>query len=260
MNSVANNAWGTPSVSLFLSRPHACGYLPDQRAATLFVDPAVTMNDTLYSFLVERGFRRSGTHVYCHYCPSCQACRAIRVPVRHHLPNRALRRVWRRNQDLTIRVLPAGFTRERFALYQSYLQGRHQDGPMADSTPADFNDYLIAPWSMTRFVEFRKQDKLVMVAVTDILPAGLSAVYTFFSPEEQARSLGTYAILWQIREAVGLDKSHLYLGYWIGNCRKMAYKSRFQPMELYQGQQWVQFLHEGSVFPGTPLSMEADLA
>lgn len=243
---MADNPWDNPALNLFLSRPHECGYLPERRAATLFVDPDVAMNDTLYGFLVERGFRRSGTHVYCHYCPSCRACQAVRVPVADYTMSRNLRRIWQRNQDLTIRVLPAGFTQERFELYQRYLQGRHQDGPMANATPGDFSDYLLASWCMTRFVEFRKNNCLVMVAVTDILPTALSAVYTFFSPEERARSLGTYAILWQIRETIGLDKSHLYLGYWIADCQKMDYKARFQPMEMYQGQQWVQFLRESS--------------
>lgn len=247
MMTVADNPrWDNPALNLFLSRPHTCGYLPDRQAATLFVDPDVAMNNTLYGFLVARGFRRSGTHVYCHYCPSCRACQAVRVPVADHIMNRSLRRIWQRNQDLTIRVLPAGFTPERFALYAGYLQGRHPDGPMANATPDDFNDYLIAPWCMTRFVEFRDHHRLVMVAVTDILSTGLSAVYTFFSPEERARSLGTYAILWQIRETIGLDKPYLYLGYWIAGCQKMDYKARFQPLEIYQGQQWVRFLREGT--------------
>ncbi|MEO5363372.1 MAG: arginyltransferase [Magnetococcus sp. DMHC-8] len=247
MNGIAARQWNNPALNLFLSRPHDCGYLPERRAATLFVDPDVAMNDMLYAFLLERGFRRSGGHVYCHYCPACRACQAVRVPVADHLPSRSQRRVWQRNQDLSVRVLPAGFTQERFDLYRDYIAGRHQDGPMADPGPGDFSDYLIASWSMTRFVEFRRERRLVMVAVMDILPVGLSAVYTFFSPEEAARSLGTFAVLWQIRETLGLDKSHLYLGYWIAECQKMHYKSRFQPLEIHRGQQWVRFLCEPPV-------------
>ena len=120
---------------------------------------------------------------------------------------------------------------------------------MASPTPEDFSDYLTASWSTTRFVEFRQGRHLRMVAVVDILPTGLSAVYTSFAPDEAARSLGTYAILWQIRETLGLDKSHLYMGYWIADCQKMHYKSRFRPLELYRGQQWVRFLRDDSVTP-----------
>ncbi|MEO5352654.1 MAG: arginyltransferase [Magnetococcus sp. XQGC-1] len=250
MSTLSGRAWVNPALNLFLSRPHECGYLPERQAATLFVDPDVAMNDSLYSFLLERGFRRSGGHVYCHYCPACRACQAVRVPVADYSFNRAMRRVWRCNQDLTVRVLPAGFSEERFRLYHAYISGRHHDGLMANPTPADFNDYLIASWSTTRFVEFRQGERLLMVAVMDILPESTSAIYTFFSPDEAARSLGTYAILWQIRATMGLDKSHLYLGYWISGCRKMDYKSRFQPLEILRGQQWVRFLRGGSADPG----------
>ncbi|MBF0183474.1 MAG: arginyltransferase [Magnetococcales bacterium] len=242
MNSVIGNPWHNPALNLLLSRPHPCGYLPDRSAATLFVDPAVAMDDALYAFLLERGFRRSGGHVYCHYCPGCRSCQAVRIPVASFEPSRSLRRIWRRNQDLTVRVLPAGFNRERFALYQDYIACRHGDGPMADPVPDDFTDYLLASWSMTRFVEFRADGRLLMVAVTDILPEALSAVYTFFAPDQAARSLGSYAILWQIRETLGLGRHHLYLGYWIAGCRKMLYKSRFQPLESFRGRQWLPFV------------------
>ncbi|MEO5339523.1 MAG: arginyltransferase [Magnetococcus sp. MYC-9] len=249
MNGLSARQWQDPALNLFLSRPHPCGYWPDRQAATLFVDPDVAMNDTLYAFLLERGFRRSGGHVYRHYCPGCRACQAVRVPVAAHRFSRNLRRIWQRNQDLTVRVMPPDCNRERFDLYQTYINDRHGDGPMVDPTPGDFSDYLIAPWSMTRFVEFRLGSRLLMVAVTDILPEALSAVYTFFAPEERRRSLGTYAILWQIRETLGLDKSHLYLGYWIAGCPKMDYKARFQPLELYEGQQWVRFLLQDPAGP-----------
>ncbi|WP_130470201.1 arginyltransferase [Candidatus Magnetaquicoccus inordinatus] len=244
MNSVIGNPWYAPAVNLYLSRPHPCGYLPDRSAATLFVDPAATMHDELYAFLLERGFRRSGGHVYCHYCPGCRACQAVRIPVHAFQLSRSWRRIWQRNQDLTVRVLPAGFNNERFALYQDYIGQRHGDGPMANPLPDDFTDYLLASWSMTRFVEFRAGGRLLMVAVTDLLPGALSAVYTFFTPEEAARSLGSYAILWQIRETIGLGGEHLYLGYWIAGCRKMLYKSRFQPLECFRGRQWLPFQAE----------------
>lgn len=246
MNALSDKPWVNPALNLFLSRPHECGYLPERQAATLFVDPDVAMHDRLYAFLLERGFRRSGGHVYCHYCPGCRACQAVRVPVADYAFNRSMRRVWQRNQDLQVQVQAAGFSEERLQLYQTYMAGRHPDGLMANPTREDFNDYLLAAWATTRFVEFRLESRLLMVAVMDILPAGTSAIYTFFAPDAVARSLGTYAILWQIRETSRLDKDHLYLGYWIPGCRKMDYKARFQPMELLHGQQWVRFLREGS--------------
>ncbi|MBF0161190.1 MAG: arginyltransferase [Magnetococcales bacterium] len=258
MSSRGGSLWNNPTLNLYLSRSHACGYLADRLAATLFVDPEVAMNDILYAFLMERGFRRSGGHVYCPYCPTCRACQAVRVPVVDYRLPRSMRRVWQRNQDLTVRMMLPAYTQERFELYRDYINGRHQGGPMANPSPDDFMDYLIAPWSTTRFVEFRQGERLLMVAVTDILPTALSAVYTFFRPDEAARSLGSYAILWQIHEALGLEKSHLYLGYWIAECQKMDYKARFQPLELYQGRQWVRFLRGPSAAPESSFGGEAE--
>ena len=227
-----------PKLDLFLSQPHDCGYRLEQRASTLFVDPMAPMDDTLYAFLLAQGFRRSGRHVYCHHCAECQACLAVRLPVAAFAWRRSLRRVWRRNQDLTIQVLPATFTQERFDLYHRYIQHRHGDGPMKNPHPEAFSEYLFSPWSTTRCVEFRQGSRLLMVAVLDYLPEAASAVYTFFDPTETARSLGTYAILWQVQEATKWEKQHLYLGYWIDNCQKMHYKSRFRPLETYQARTW----------------------
>lgn len=246
MNTVFSKQPNVARLNLYLSKPHACGYLLDRQASTLFADPAMPMNDTLYAFLMERSFRRSGNHVYRHHCDDCQACMAVRVPVAEFSLSRSLRRVWHRNQDLTIRVLPATPTQERFNLYQRYVNGRHPDGPMSHPTFEDFAEFLLSSWSMTRFVEFRQENRLLMVAVVDILPMAFSAVYTFFDPDESSRSLGTHAVLWQIEESKGLNKPHLYLGYWIDNCQKMYYKSRFQPLELYQSQRWVRVGRDGN--------------
>ena len=163
---------------------------------------------------------------------------SVRVPVADFASSRSLRRVWRRNQDLHHRVLPAQATGEQFELYRRYMDGRHHDGPMNNPSLDDFNAFLLAPWSTTRFIEFRKENRLVMVAVVDVLPQALSAVYTFFDPKERARSLGTFAVLWEIYETERENKPHLYLGYWIDRCRKMNYKTRFQPLEACQGQVW----------------------
>lgn len=76
------------------------------------------------------------------------------------------------------------------------------------------------------------------VAVADLLPNGLSAIYTFFDPDESARSLGTFCILWQIEESFSGQQNYLYLGYWIQNCSKMAYKASCIPQERYINGVW----------------------
>lgn len=88
------------------------------------------------------------------------------------------------------------------------------------------------------FLEMSLDGELVGLAAVDLLDDGLSAIYTVFAPELEHRSLGTFAVLWQIEEAKRRELPHLYLGYWIKECRKMNYKTRFQPIEALRDGHW----------------------
>ncbi|MBF0193961.1 MAG: arginyltransferase [Magnetococcales bacterium] len=228
-------------LTLYLTPDHECGYFKDRPAATLYVDPDYEMNMRTYQFLLYQGFRRSGDQVYRPYCRDCHECIPIRLPVEKFKLSKSLRRVWKKNQDLTVTASPPSITQERFELYQNYINNRHEDGPMANPTPDDFLSFLDCSWGKTQFVEFRLDTKLLMVAVIDCLEDGLSAVYTFFDPAFSSRSLGTYAILWEVKEAQSLGNKWLYLGYWVEGCKKMRYKSRFKPMQIYQERKWVEY-------------------
>ncbi|HAT49057.1 MAG: arginyltransferase [Nitrospirae bacterium] len=223
---------------LLLSPIHPCGYLPAQNSASLFVDPTWPMDPLQYGWLLEKGFRRSGSHVYRPYCTHCTECVPVRLPAKRFTLQRSLRRVLEKNTDLTVSCRPAFYNDERFELYCNYLEARHADGPMDTPEPKDFSDFLLCNWGHTQFVEFRQDRRLLAVAVVDVLPNALSAVYTFFDPEARQRSLGSLAVLWQVQHTIARKLSWLYLGYWIKDCRKMTYKSRFHPMEGYIRQEW----------------------
>jgi len=229
-------AW--QSLTLYLSPPYGCSYLPQQLATNAVVDPNAKLTPALYNHLLNRGFRRSGNIVYRPHCEQCQACVATRVPVEDFQPNRNQRRTWKRNQDLTTLSTPARYTEEYFQLYQQYLAHRHASGGMDNPTPQSFKDFLLTDWGETRFVEFRQQGKLLGIAVADAVPDGFSAMYTFFDPAASQRSLGTYAVLWLIEAAKMENKPWVYLGYWIESCQKMQYKTRFQLIEGFQGGEW----------------------
>lgn len=226
---------------LYQTPPHPCGYLPGMIACNVFVDPDVAMNPAAYSSLLSQGFRRSGAHVYRPWCDTCQACVPARIPVDDFKAGRSQRRARQENRGLEVRSVPAGFDPEHYALYQAYTRARHEDGEMADATIAEYEDFLVAPWCDTRFLEFRLEGRVVAVAVTDVLDDALSAVYTFYDPALQQRSLGVNAILHQIDLARSEGLTWLYLGYWIGNSRKMSYKGRYRPLELLRNGCWQRF-------------------
>lgn len=231
-------------LSLYMTADHSCSYLDGQRARTLFVDPTATIDNATYQILIDQGFRRSGAHVYRPACRGCSGCVPVRIPVDAFRPDRSQRRNWKRNRsDIQVVDRPSAFVEEHFALYQRYLLDRHPDGAMAeDASEESYRRFLVDPWGgATRFLELRLEDRLIGVAVTDILNQGLSAVYTFFDPSEQARAPGTFAVLAQIETAQRLELPYLYLGYWIGACRKMAYKERFRPIEAWDGHRWRRF-------------------
>jgi leucyl-tRNA---protein transferase len=225
-------------IRVFQTLEHPCGYYADRNARNLVIDPLARGLPQVYGSALERGFRRSGGHVYRPHCQGCRACVAARVPVADFRPDRSQRRCLKRNHDLSLHIAPAQRSAENFGLYQRYLEARHRDGGMDDPAEEDFERFLACSWSPTRFLELRLDGALMAVAVTDVLPQGLSAVYTFYSPEHPARGLGTYAILSQIEWARRQGLPHVYLGYWIADHRKMDYKLRYQPLERLRDGAW----------------------
>lgn len=230
-------------INFYLTPPHACAYLAGRSANTLFADPALTVTPQLYGALIDQGFRRSGAHLYRPHCTSCDACIPVRVPVSEFQPRRRHQRVWQRNHDLDVRCVGAVYDEEHFQLYRRYLAHRHSENRVDETTPEQYREFFAAPGIDTRLYEFRHsqrhEQRLLAVAVVDHLAQGLSSVYTFFDPAEAARSLGMYAVLWQIREAQRLGLPWAYLGYWIKECRKMSYKGQYRPLEIYRHNRWL---------------------
>lgn len=233
---------------LYLSAPHPCSYLEDRQSSTLFVDPAAELDMRSYGELLKFGFRRSGRIIYTPRCEFCAQCISVRVPVNDFSPRRGHRRILRANRDIRVTERPARFDEQHYALYQQYTQVRHQDGEMADASQEEYLSFLTADWSETVFLEFRLHGRLAAIAVTDVAVDAWSAVYTFFDPSLAKRSLGSLAILRQIELVRESGLEHLYLGYWIRDSRKMAYKIGYRPIEVWYEGRW-QRLNPGEVAP-----------
>lgn len=223
------------SLDFYQDQPHACSYLADRRARNIYPDPSKPITKTLYSHLIQHGFRRSGDHVYRPFCPECDACVPVRIDVSAFCPNRSQKRCLKANQDIEVKVRPAEFQTEHFDLYSRYQAGRHAGGGMDNPTIETYINFLTSNWCDTAFIEFRQQERLVALAVTDFVKDAASAFYTFFDPDLAQRSLGTYAILKQIELAKNYGLSWLYLGYWIEESPKMRYKSHFSALQAYRG-------------------------
>jgi len=164
---------------------------------------------------------------------------SVRIPVADFQPKRTQSRCWKRNSDLEVRVLPARWEEAHYALYARYITARHSSGDMYPPTPRQYREFLTSEWADTCFVEFRHHGRLLALAVTDVLATGWSAVYTFYDPDDTTRSLGTYAILWQIEACKARGLPFLYLGYWVRHAERMRYKTRFRPLELLIDGEWL---------------------
>jgi arginine-tRNA-protein transferase len=227
------------TVRLFRTAPHDCSYLQGRTASTLFVDPEVQLSASLNSQLSERGFRRSGSHIYKPDCGGCQSCISSRVVVDDFQLRRQHRRILNRNTDLRIQETDSLDHPEAYRLYCDYIRTRHADGDMYPPNTDQYLAFIAIKPPGTRFFEFYLEDRLLAVAVLDQLQHGLSAVYTFYDPAQGRRSLGNFVILWQILKARELSLPYLYLGYWVKGSPKMNYKINFRPLEMFVRGKWI---------------------
>jgi len=223
----------------YTTAPLPCPYLSGRTERKVVTEIGGPEADLLHDRLSRAGFRRSHNIAYAPVCPGCNACVPIRVPVADFQPDRTLRRIGRANAVLDGFELPARATAEQFQLFQRYQQARHHDGDMASMSFYDYRAMVEDTPVETFMAEFRDGgDRLVGACLTDRLGDGLSAVYSFFAPEQERRSLGTYTILWLIERARRASLPYVYLGYWVPESPKMAYKARFRPSEILAGGSW----------------------
>ncbi|WP_417517912.1 arginyltransferase [Minwuia sp.] len=229
-----------PLRHFFATPPTPCPYLDGKMERKVVTLLSGDEPDHLHSVLSTAGFRRSQDLAYRPACDNCNACVPVRIPVERFQPSRTQRKTWRRNEDLTSRIVPAIATREHYILFRQYLSSRHADGGMADMRFGDYRAMIEDTPVESFLVEFRDAEgELQAVCLTDRMQDGFSLVYSFFLPAAAARSLGVYVVQWHVEHARREDLENVYLGYWIGESRKMAYKASFRPLEELTPEGWL---------------------
>lgn len=225
------------TIQFYATSTYSCSYLPPKEARSLVATPSHLINRSAYDVLIDLGFRRSGTFVYRPHCDLCKACTPIRVNTKQFKPSRNHRRTLKQFQHLHTVHKPLAWDEEHYALYREYQAVRHSGLTMDNDDKSQYIDFLLSSNVNSQLIEFRDGKQLKMVAVVDEVALGWSAVYTFFDPH--TAGLGTYGILWQLNYCKEAELPWLYLGYWIEQSPKMAYKTRFTPYQLFLNNKWV---------------------
>ncbi len=220
-----------------ITKVFPCSYLDNQQEKLLVaIDPRLNNNDG-YELLMTQGFRRSGDQVYRPHCDNCNACQSIRINCQDYLPSKSQKRLEKKNHQLLTKV-STSVQKDYYPLYALYINTLHKDGTMYPANKEQYKSFLTSALTEQIFIEIWDDKTLVSVAVTDILPHALSAVYTFYHPEYRSQGIGVFSIIKQIEVCLKKQKEFLYLGYQIDDCQKMNYKSKFYPHQRLVDNSW----------------------
>jgi len=227
----------------FATAPAACPYVPGRAERKLIVELGGGNGAAFYDDLSRAGVRRSHCFAYKPACRGCASCVPVRIAVERFSHTRSTRRVRNANRDLCGSLVAPRATPEQFRLFAAYQRLRHVDSDMASMRYGDYRGMIEDTPVRTAMAEFRDDRRnLVAASLIDLLDDGVSAVYSFYDPHRTKRSLGIWSVLWLVEECRRRGQPFVYLGYWIADSPKMAYKRRFPALERLDAGEWTAFV------------------
>ena len=228
----------------FVTSPAPCPYLPGRQERKVFTELTGPHAGELNDALGRIGFRRSQGVAYRPSCAGCSACVSVRVVTAEFRANATQRKLMRRHSDLQVSACRPWATDEQYQLLRHYLGARHPGGGMAGMDEEDYADMVEHSPVNSLVIEYREpsvrgRGRLVAACLTDRQADGLSMIYSFFAADDPDRpGLGNYVIMDHITRAREARLPYVYLGYWVKGSARMAYKTRYRPIETLGPAGW----------------------
>ncbi|WP_395342664.1 arginyltransferase [Ningiella sp. W23] len=224
-----------------ITQRFSCNYIDNHEEQLLVCMSEPSELPKRYTQLLHAGFRRSGEQLYRPHCPNCNRCQSVRIIANEFKPSKSQKRILNKNKDLDVRF-NSDERDDYYPLYERYIEYFHADGTMFPPSYQQYSNFIRCQWQQPSFLEARdKSGELRAIAITDIVGDGLSALYTYYCPEDRKRSLGKFMIMQQIKHAIEKRLPFVYLGYQIDDCQKMNYKTAFLPYQRLIDKKWQVF-------------------
>ncbi len=211
-----------------ISEESVCSYLPDRlwRFCYFFAD-GVSAEEL--QTLLNSGWRKFGSYYFMPFCEGCRLCIPLRVRALEFAPSKNQKEVLKRCRNVRVEFRPLEYSEKIFQLYAMHSRDRFGN----QASREDFILNFYRPSCPATQSEYYLNDELIGVGFLDVASEGISSVYFIFDTRYSSLSLGTFSVIKEIEYAATQRLPYYYLGYYINECPRMRYKSRFKPFELY---------------------------
>lgn len=152
--------------------------------------------------------------------------------------------------NLSVTIESDRFTEEKFALFSNYQRHVHKEDD-GDISRTGFKRFLCASPIKRRTDSdgkrlgsfhqcYRLDGRLIAMAVLDLLPHAVSAVYFIYHSDFEKWSFGKLSALQEAALAHEGGYQYYYMGFYIPSCKKMRYKGDYKQQYVldYDSHTW----------------------